>query len=63
MGDMTAKELIQKLEKAGFVNQGGARHDKLVHPDGRVTVIYRHKGDIPQGTLKAISRQCGVPLP
>ena len=54
---MTARELIKKLEEAGFVNKGGTNHDKMVHPDGRVTVIHRHKGDIPLGTLKAIARQ------
>lgn len=60
---MTARELIQILERAGFVNNGGKNHDKLVHPDGRVTVIHRHRGDIPKGTLKAISKQTGIPLP
>ena len=57
---MTARELIKK---AGFVNKGGTNHDKMVHPDGRVTVIHRHKGDIPLGTLKAIARQTKIKLP
>lgn len=57
---MTARELIKKLEEAGFVNKGGTNHDKMVHPDGRVTVIHRHKGDIPLGTLKAIARQTKI---
>lgn len=60
---MTAWELIKKLEEAGFVNKGGTNHDKMVHPDGRVTVIHRHKGDIPLGTLKAIARQTKIKLP
>lgn len=60
---MNARELIKKLEAAGFVNQGGTNHDKLVHPDGRKTVVHRHKGDIPPGTLKAIARQTGIKLP
>ncbi len=34
----------------------------MVHPDGRVTVVHRHKGDIPTGTLKAIERQTKVKL-
>ena len=59
---MTARELIQRLEKAGFVNKGGKSHDKLSHPDGRVTVVHRHKGDIPLGTLKAIEKQTKVKL-
>lgn len=59
---MNAREVIKRLEKAGFVNKGGTNHDKLVHPDGRKTVVYRHKGDIPAGTLRAIERQSGVSL-
>ena len=59
---MTAQELIKRLEKVGFVNHGGRNHDKLSHPDGRITVIHRHKGDIPLGTLKAIERQTKVKL-
>lgn len=60
---MTAHEVIAKLEHAGFVAHEGSRHTKLVHPDGRVTVIHRHKGDIPTGTLKAIARETRVDLP
>ncbi|MDR0828281.1 MAG: type II toxin-antitoxin system HicA family toxin [Desulfovibrio sp.] len=59
---MTARELIKKLKAAGFVNHGGRNHDKLVHPDGRITVVYRHTGDIPFGTLKAVEKQTGVKL-
>ncbi len=59
---MTAHELIKRLEKAGFINTGGRNHTKLAHPDGRVTVVHRHKGDIPMGTLKAIEKQTKVKL-
>ena len=59
---MTARELIARLQQAGFINKGGAKHDKLSHPDGRVTVVHRHKGDIPFGTLKNIEKQTGVRL-
>jgi len=59
---MTARELIKRLEKAGFVVTGGRRHAKLAHPDGRITVVHRHKGDIPPGTLKAIEKQTQVKL-
>lgn len=59
---MTAREVLSILERAGFVNKGGKGHDKLEHPDGRITVVHRHKGDIPPGTLRAIERQSGVKL-
>lgn len=60
---MTAHDVIAKLVHAGFVCHEGSRHTKLAGPDGRVTVIHRHKGDIPLGTLRAISKQTGVVLP
>ena len=59
---MTTKELIARLEQAGFINTGGAKHDKLRHPDGRITVVHRHKGDIALGTLKNIEKQTSVKL-
>ena len=59
---MTTRELLKRLSEAGFVNKGGKGHDKMVHPDGRVTVLPRHKGDIAPGTLRAIERQTGVKL-
>lgn len=59
---MTADNLIKILEKAGFSVREGSRHTKLSHPDGRVTVIHRHKGDIPTGTLAAIARETGINL-
>lgn len=52
---MTARELIKKLEEAGFVNKGGTNHDKMVHPDGRVTVDSQAQRRLPLGTLKAIA--------
>lgn len=59
---MTAHDLIKILENAGFVAKEGAKHTKLMHPDGRVTVVHRHKGDIPKGTLRAIARETCVNL-
>lgn len=59
---MNAPHLIKILEEAGFKQKQGSRHIKLAHPDGRITVIHRHKGDIPTGTLAAIERETGIPL-
>lgn len=60
---MIARELIKKPEEAGFVNKGGTNHGKMIRPDGRVTVIHRHRGDIPLGALKVITRQTKIKLP
>jgi predicted RNA binding protein YcfA (HicA-like mRNA interferase family) len=59
---MNVRELKAKLEQAGFIQKGGTKHDKFVHPDGRITVVHRHKGDIPLGTLKNIEKQTGIRL-
>lgn len=59
---MNTREIIRRLESAGFVNQGGTRHDKLVHPDGRKTIVFRHRGDLPLGTVRAIEKQSGVSM-
>lgn len=59
---MTAKEIIKILLAAGFVEAPASKHCKMVHPDGRVTMVGRHKGDLPLGTVKAIEKQTGVKL-
>ena len=60
---MTAKEVIKKLKQAGWTCHEDGRHTKVTSPDGSITtVVWRHKGDIPAGTLAAIQRQTGVRL-
>jgi predicted RNA binding protein YcfA (HicA-like mRNA interferase family) len=58
---MTAKEVINKLSKDGWMfdtQKGSHRH--FTHPTkaGKVTVAI-HKGDIPKGTLNSIFKQAG----
>ena len=52
---VTSKKLVAALLRAGFViqRQRGS-HIQLKHADGRRTVIARHAGDIPLGTLNGI---------
>lgn len=54
----TARELLAKLKRVGFVvkRQSGS-HVILRHDDGRQTYVAMHPGDIPRGTLRAILRQ------
>ncbi|WP_084457835.1 type II toxin-antitoxin system HicA family toxin [Desulfocurvus vexinensis] len=60
---MTSREVIRKLEQAGFqkVGQRGS-HLKLRHPDGRTVIVPDPRKDIKLGTLRSIERQAGVPL-
>lgn len=37
------RQVVKFFTSHGFVNKGGTRHDRYEHPDGRWTVIERHK--------------------
>jgi predicted RNA binding protein YcfA (HicA-like mRNA interferase family) len=57
----TAKEVLAKLLKAGFIEkrQVGS-HKVLRHTDGRQTYISMHTRDIPTGTFKKILKQAKI---
>jgi predicted RNA binding protein YcfA (HicA-like mRNA interferase family) len=54
----SARELLAKLLRAGFVEvrQAGS-HKVLRHPDGRQTYVAMHPGTLPTGTFKKILKQ------
>lgn len=54
----TAREVLAKLLKAGFVErrQTGS-HKVLRHPDGRQTYVSMHSRDVPEGTFRKILKQ------
>ena len=59
----TAKEVIQKLRRAGFVfdRQAKGSHEIWYHPRmHRRVVVPNHPGLLPKGTLRAIVRQSGL---
>lgn len=53
------RDVVKRLLDAGFVSQGGTNHEKFVHPDGRVTVVPRHR-EIGEATARSIYRQAGL---
>lgn len=57
----SARETLRRLLKAGFieVRQSGS-HKILRHPDGRMTHIAMHPGDIPNGTFQNILKQASL---
>jgi predicted RNA binding protein YcfA (HicA-like mRNA interferase family) len=57
----TPREVIAKLKRAGFeeVRQTGS-HLFLRHPDGRLTFVAMHRGDIPVGTMRKILKQANL---
>jgi len=60
---MTARDVIRKLKRAGFVfdRQAKGSHEIYYNPKTkrRVTVP-NHPGDLPKGTLRAIIKQSGL---
>lgn len=64
---MKSRNIIKKLELAGFEKvkrgQSAGSHQKMRHPDGRITTIPDKKGkDVRLGTLKDIENQTKVKL-
>ena len=57
----TPREVIAKLKRAGFeeVRQTGS-HLFQRHPDGRLTFVAIHRGDIPPGTMHKILKQANL---
>ncbi len=57
----TPREVIAKLKRAGFeeTRQTGS-HLFLRHPDGRMTFVAVHRGDIPPGTMRKILKQASL---
>ncbi len=58
---LRARELIRKLERAGFVlrRQRGS-HARYVHPDGRGVTVPMHPGDVPLLVIRSILGQAGL---
>ena len=53
------KDVVSLLEENGFVSHGGTNHEKFVHPDGRTTVVPRHR-EIKELTFRLIKKQAGL---
>jgi len=49
----TAREILARLQRAGFVEvrQAGS-HTVLRHADGRMTYVAMHRKDVPMGTFR-----------
>jgi predicted RNA binding protein YcfA (HicA-like mRNA interferase family) len=58
-------DVAAKLRRAGFKFDRMAKgsHEIWRHPvSGRRTMVPHGKGDIPEGTLRAIIKQAGLPV-
>jgi predicted RNA binding protein YcfA (HicA-like mRNA interferase family) len=59
---VSAQKLIRALKKIGFSEHAerGTAHLVFSHPDGRRTLVSRHRGDIKKGTLSGILRDLKI---
>ena len=59
------REIAARLRRFGFVPSGKAKgsHEGWVNVETkRLTVVPRHSGDMPEGTLRAILQQAGIAI-
>jgi len=61
MPDYSSKELIKRLEKAGFVlHRIKGSHHIFKHPSGKRAIVPHPKKDLPLGTFKSILKGAGL---
>ena len=56
----SAREVLAKLVRAGFVDVRQSGNKVLRHPDGRQTYVAMHPGTLPTGTFRKILKQAGL---
>ncbi|MEZ5494111.1 MAG: type II toxin-antitoxin system HicA family toxin [Pseudomonadales bacterium] len=59
---MKASQFRKWLESQDVEIKAGSKHDKLYY-QGKQSTLPRHKGEIPEGTRRAIVKQLGLSNP
>ena len=57
------REIVKRLKELGFEfhRQAAGSHEIWLNPSSnRYTTIPNHPGDMPEGTLRAILKQCDI---
>ncbi len=57
---MTKRELERLLRQAGFNKRSGGKHDVWVKEGSPPIPVPRHKGDIPNGTVRNILKHANL---
>jgi len=57
---LTKHELEKLLKNKGFEKRSGGKHDLWIKQGFPPIPVPRHKGDIPQGTLRSIKKAAGL---
>jgi predicted RNA binding protein YcfA (HicA-like mRNA interferase family) len=58
--ETNTRKIVARLERDGWVNAGGGRHDKYEHPGqpGVLIVVPRHR-ELSPGVARSIARLAG----
>lgn len=57
--ETNTRKIVARLERDGWRNVGGSKHDKFEHPDRDFPIIVpRHRAQSP-GVAKAIAKAAG----
>lgn len=64
MAGFNYREIVRRLKELGFEfhRQAAGSHEIWVNRQAnRYTTIPNHPGDMPEGTLRAVLKQAGIP--
>lgn len=53
------RDLVRLLVRNGFAPDGGTKHERFLHPDGRKATVPRHR-EIPDEMAEKIKREVGI---
>ncbi|HEY7552231.1 MAG TPA: type II toxin-antitoxin system HicA family toxin [Hyphomicrobiaceae bacterium] len=56
--ETNTRSIIRRLDREGWVNLGGGKHDVFRHPDGRKIVVPRHRTQ-SIGVARGIAEKAG----
>jgi predicted RNA binding protein YcfA (HicA-like mRNA interferase family) len=53
--------IVARLEREGWVNNGGGEHDKFRHPDKPYPIIVPRHRELSSGVARSIHKAAGWP--
>jgi predicted RNA binding protein YcfA (HicA-like mRNA interferase family) len=56
--EANTRKIIRRLEREGWENTGGGKHDVFKHPDGRKIIVPRHRTQ-SIGVARGIAEKAG----
>jgi predicted RNA binding protein YcfA (HicA-like mRNA interferase family) len=63
LANLKPREVVRALERDGwYIHETGGSHVQMKHPrkQGRITIPWHERSDVPKHILKSIIRQAGL---